>query len=785
MLMRFRPATRAVVLSVFVVVLVAGCGGGGGDASPPGTPPVSNRPPALTTATLSATEDVTTSVQLAATDPDNHPVTFALATLPQHGTATVTPSGALTYTPVIHYAGADTLGITVSDSAGAQVTGTIAVTVAAVDDAPVLTITQLSVNEDAALSTQLAGTDVENDPFTYQLVPGTAHGNVTLATSGALSYSPHADFAGTDLVRVRLVETASGLTSTEQIITIEVVPLNDAPAARDDTLRVTATPGQSVALTVLTNDVDVDGDTLMPSVVTQPRGGSVTVNPATRQMTFEPSNEYAGPIQFTYRLNDGHTDSGVATVRAVIGDFQGLVFLSDYTTPGITELHQFDGLDVRRVNDDLPPASNIIHYSVSGDLTTVAYVVDSNDAMRVYVKPLDGSGVAALRYTSALKSPPANRFVWAYLNSDHTYMSVTDQWSGPSKQLFVVNVATGAATQIAALMPGIVDTRFAIFHPFEPNLVMVQGQTAGNVPRDNTAAFTAFLGDASDMRTLTQIGRNYASGEYGAGEGFYFGRDPRYIYYGEQVRIGNSYPVNLLAYDRTTQAESHVVRFVFPPDRGMNGSGWWSPDLRRLCFTFYETSTTTFDGPSRFHVLDMGNPASATPVTPVLDRTSQCTFASDNRTMIYRVHSPDYVTQRAYAVDSSNPGVPRLLAPPTESASEQGYWMFAHDAMRGAITYFDPDGMAGTQGQVGRGYLLPLDGNGAPFLFADPYIQPGFTSYFYDLNAQGSFLIYARTNGVKSSLEIMSTHALNYSIPLSRSSETTGARRATWLQRYP
>src|SRR4030095_4946336 len=132
---------------------------------------------------------------------------------------------------------------------------------------------------------------------------------------------------------------------------------------------------------------------------------------------------------------------------------------------------------------------------------------------------------------------------------------------------------TGAVTQIASLMPGIVDVRFAIFHPFEPTLVMVQGQTAGNVPRDSTYAATAFLGDAADMSTLTQIGRNYASGELGAGESFYLRRDPRQISHGEQVHIGNSFPINMLVYDRVTHAESHVVRYAFPPDRGLNGTG--------------------------------------------------------------------------------------------------------------------------------------------------------------------------------------------------------------------
>jgi hypothetical protein len=688
MFSQIKPAAFAAAVSV--LALASGCGGGGGDGPAPPPPPVNNRAPTLTTTSVSTNEDVIASAQLVGTDPDNNPVTFALATNPQHGTATLTSAGVLSYTPAPNYSGGDSLGVTVSD----------------------------------------------------------------------------------------------GLSSTVQVVNIDVMPLQDAPAAHDDTLRVAATQGQPVAVPALMNDVDVDGDALTPVVVTQPRGGTMTVHPTTRQLIFEPANDYLGPIEFTYRVNDGSVDSSIATVRALIGDFQGLMFLSDYTTPGVSELHLFDGFNIRRISDDLPAGSTIINYSVAGDLTQVAYVVDSSNAMRVYVKPLDGSGAAVLRYTSAFKSVPTNRSVYAYLNANSTYMSVTDQWSGPAKQIYVVNVATGAATQVAGLMPGLVDVRFAIFHPFEPNLVMVQGQTSGSVPRDSTYAGTAFLGDASDMRTLTQIGRTYDSGEIGSGEGFYFGRDPRYIYYGELRRIGNNFPVNLLAYDRVTHLETPLVRTVLPPDRGMSGSGWWSPDSSRLCFPFYEPTTTTIDGPSRYYALDMGNPASATAVTGPINDVSLCTFASDNRTVIYRVYTPGRVTQQAYAVDSSNPGVPRLLAPASEVSSELGLLMFAHDAMRGSVAYFDNNGNPGTLG-VGRNYLIPLDGNGTPFLFSDNFVLPGVSSGFYDLNGNGSFLIYARSNGAISNLEIMSTHVLNYSIPLSRNGEILGVRRASWLQRYP
>jgi hypothetical protein len=40
-------------------------------------------------------------------------------------------------------------------------------------------------------------------------------------------------------------------------------------------------------------------------------------------------------------------------------------------------------------------------------------------------------------------------------------------------------------------------------------------------------------------------------------------------------------------------------------------------------------------------------------------------------------------------------------------------------------------------------------------------------------------------NVASGAVTLMSTHALDYSIPVSSVSETLGVRRASWLQRYP
>src|SRR5688572_1283048 len=276
---------RAFAAALSSLALISACGGGGSSSpspAPPSPPPSAPAPPPVNTAptfstqSLSTSEEVNASAQLTATDAENHALTFAIATQPQHGTATLTAAGALSYAPASNYFGSDSLTVTVTDSVGAQTTGTV----------------NLTVNN-----------------------------------------------------------------------------INDAPVVQDDDLRVSVPPGQPIVLGALANDQDDDGDALVPDIVAQPaHGGTIAVDATTRIITFLPTNVYVGPISFSYRVNDGTVDSEVATVRAVIGDFDDVVFLSDYTTPGVAEVHLYDGFEVRVLSDPQPPGTVVTSYSFSDDL---------------------------------------------------------------------------------------------------------------------------------------------------------------------------------------------------------------------------------------------------------------------------------------------------------------------------------------------------------------------------------------------------------------------------------
>src|SRR5216117_1057216 len=69
---------------------------------------------------------------------------------------------------------------------------------------------------------------------------------------------------------------------------------------------------------VLTNDSDADGDALTAVLVSGPTNAlAFTLNPD-GSFSYTPAPNYVGPDSFTYRANDGLTNSAVVTVNLTV-----------------------------------------------------------------------------------------------------------------------------------------------------------------------------------------------------------------------------------------------------------------------------------------------------------------------------------------------------------------------------------------------------------------------------------------------------------------------------------
>ena len=113
-----------------------------------------NDPPVVNDDTVSATEDtpVTFSPTANDTDVDADPLAVSSVTQPGHGTATVNPDGTVTYAPAPNYHGPDSFTVTVCDPSHACGTSTASVTVASVNDPPVVRDDSASVGEDGQVT---------------------------------------------------------------------------------------------------------------------------------------------------------------------------------------------------------------------------------------------------------------------------------------------------------------------------------------------------------------------------------------------------------------------------------------------------------------------------------------------------------------------------------------------------------------------------------------------------------------------------------------------------------
>ena len=270
--------------------------------------PVNDAPVALPLA-LSTIEDTPVRGTIVATDVDS-PLSYRLVARPQHGDAWVEPSGVVTYKPAPNLNGADAFTVEVTDgelSTKAEVT----VTVAPVNDAPVVQSVTFSLDEDTPFEALVPSSDVDGDPLTARLSGKAAHGVATIDPgTGKLGYLPAKDYHGDDSVPV---EVTDGRLKASATVTITVRPVNDAPVASP--LALSTNEDQSVSGTIVASDVDHDA--LSYHLGTPPAHGDAIIDAKTGVVRYTPAPNTNGPDAFAVDVSDGQLGGSVPVSVAV------------------------------------------------------------------------------------------------------------------------------------------------------------------------------------------------------------------------------------------------------------------------------------------------------------------------------------------------------------------------------------------------------------------------------------------------------------------------------------
>lgn len=187
------------------------------------------------------------------------------------------------------------------------------------NDAPIAHPDAYATNEDEDLAVSAPGVlsnDQDSDgpaPMTALLDASPADGSVVLYPDGSFSYTPRADFTGTDSFTYR---SHDGLDNSDAAtVAIAVHFVNDAPVAGDDS--AVTQVGVPVVMPVLENDTDADGDTLSVATLLQGGHGLATIN-EDQTVTYAPDPGFMGEDSFWYTVTDGRGGTDTATVSVSI-----------------------------------------------------------------------------------------------------------------------------------------------------------------------------------------------------------------------------------------------------------------------------------------------------------------------------------------------------------------------------------------------------------------------------------------------------------------------------------
>jgi VCBS repeat-containing protein len=250
---------------------------------------------------------------------------------------------------------------------------TVTLNVININFPPVANDDAYSVDEDGVLTVvAVAGVldndvDPNDDLLTATLVSDASNGSLQLNSDGSFTYTPEANFFGTDAFTYRAGD--GEFTTAATTVTITVDPVNDAPVAVGENYEVAIDKPFNVAVPgVLANDSDVEGDPLSAELVDDVATGQLTFNSDGSFSYTAPATE--GAVTFTYRAHDGAVFSNVVTVTLNVRDINFPPVASD-------DAYSVDEDNVLNVD----AAAGVLDNDVddNGDVLTATLVSDATD----------------------------------------------------------------------------------------------------------------------------------------------------------------------------------------------------------------------------------------------------------------------------------------------------------------------------------------------------------------------------------------------------------------------
>jgi VCBS repeat-containing protein len=379
-----------------------------------------------------------------------------------HGSVTLNANGSYSYTPAPNYFGSDSFTYTVSDGRGGTDSATVTITIDEVNDPQTATADSSSTDEDNAVGGNVLTNDTDpdntdgisgnEDTLSATAVNGstsavgnevaTTHGKVTLNADGGYTYTPAANFFGTDNFTYTVGDGRGG--SDSETVTITVTEVNDAPVATADSN--STNEDNSVNGNVLTNDSDPDNTDGIPGneddvdavLDSSPSHGTLTFDAETGAYTYAPASNFFGTDSFTYHAIDG--DGAVSSTVTVT------ITVSEVNDAPVA------GADAATTTQDAATSGNVLTNDTDPDNTDG--IPGNEDTLVVSAVNGSAAGVGAPVGTShgSVTVNADGSFSYTpdlgYFGGDSFTYTISDGRGGTSTATVTIRVAQAAANSI-------------------------------------------------------------------------------------------------------------------------------------------------------------------------------------------------------------------------------------------------------------------------------------------------------------------------------------------------